>query len=67
MTTTYDHIVILGDLNVGIEDNRMKYFCNSYGLQSLVKEATWYKNPESLSSIDLIVNKVPHRFQQRGI
>ena len=63
MATTYDQIVILGDLNVGTEGNRMDDFCNSYGTQSLIKEATWYKNSESLSCIDLIVNKVSRRFQ----
>lgn len=58
MTATYDQIVLLDDLNVGTEDNRIKDFCNSYGLQSLIKEATWYKNSESLWYIDLIVNKI---------
>ena len=48
MTATYDQIVLLDDLNVGTEDNRIKDFCNSYGLQSLIKEATWHKNSESL-------------------
>lgn len=58
MTATYDQIVLLDDLNVGTEDNRIKDFCNSYGLQSLIKEATWHKNSESLWYIDLIVNKI---------
>ena len=38
MTATYDQIVLLDDLNVGTEDNRIKDFCNSYGLQSLSKK-----------------------------
>ena len=40
MTTTYDEIFLLGDLNIGTKDNRIKHFCNSYRIQSLIKEAT---------------------------
>ena len=36
-STTCDQISLLGDLNVGIQDNRIKDFCDSYGLHSLFK------------------------------
>ena len=60
---TYDQIVLLGDFNVEIEENHMKDFCDSYGLHSLIKQATCYKNPENPTCIDLILTNVPRSFQ----
>ena len=37
----------------------MSGFCVTFGLKSLIKDATCYKNPENPSSIDLILTNNP--------
>ena len=39
-STTYEKVLILGDFNVGIEEQRMKAFCDKYSLLSLIKQPT---------------------------
>ena len=41
-STTYENILILGNFNVGIEDQHMKSFCDNYNLTSLIKQPTCY-------------------------
>ena len=41
----------------------MSGFCDKFGLESLIKDATCYKNPENPSTIELILTNSPHRFQ----
>ena len=41
----------------------MSGFCNKFGLESLIKDATCYKNPENPSTIELILTNNPRRFQ----
>ena len=42
---------------------KLSGFCDTFGLKSLIKDATWYKNPENPNSIDLILTKNPRSFQ----
>ena len=42
-STTYEKILILGDFNVGIEEQHMKAFCDNYNLISLIKQPTYTK------------------------
>ena len=62
-STTYEKILILGDFNVGIEEQHMKAFCDNYNLTSLVKQPTCYKNPNNPKCIDLILSNTPRSFQ----
>ena len=39
--------MILGDFNVGIEEQYMKTFFDNYNLTSLIKQPTCYKNPNN--------------------
>ena len=55
--------MILGDLNVEIEEANMKSFCENYNLKSLIKQPPCYKNPNKPSCIDLILTSVPRTFQ----
>ena len=45
----------------------MSGFCDTFGLKSLIKGATCYKNPENPSSTDLILINNPHGFQNSCI
>ena len=58
-TLKFENILAIGDLNISIEDNNMKMFCQSYNLKSRIKVPTCYKNPDSPSCIDLIVTNKP--------
>ena len=62
-STTYEKILILGDLNVGIEKQHMKAFCDNYNFTSLIKQPTCYKNPNNPTCIDLILSNTPRSFQ----
>ena len=62
-STTYQKMLILGDFNVGIEEQYMKAFCDNYNLTSLIKQPTCYKNPNNLSCIDFILSNTPRSFQ----
>ena len=59
-TSKFQNILVIGDLNGSIEDNNMRHFWESC---NLIKVSTCYKNPESLSCIDLILTKKPRNFQ----
>ena len=41
----------------------MSSFCDTFGLTSLIKEPTCYKNPDNPSCIDLILTNSPLSFQ----
>ena len=56
-----------GDFNASIEDSFIKNFCENYYLRSLVKEPTWFKNPEHPSCIDLILTSKPRSFIKTGV
>ena len=63
-STTYEKVLILADFNVGIEEKRMKAFCDKCSLISLIKQPTCYKNLNNPTCIDLILfNTTPRSFQ----
>ena len=51
-STKYENIILLGDFNVCVDDETMRNFCNSYSLNSLIKQPTCFKNPENPSCTD---------------
>ena len=62
-STTYEKVFILGDFNVGIEEQYMKTFCHNYNLTSRIKQSTCYKNPNNPVWIDFILSNTPRSFQ----
>ena len=54
--------ILLGDVNVCVDDEIMRNFCNSYNLNSLIKQPTCFKNPENPCCIDLILTNKPRSF-----
>ena len=62
-STTYEKSLILGDFNVGIEEQHMKASCDNYNLTTLIKQTTCYKNPNSPTYFDLMLSNTPTSFQ----
>ena len=62
-SSSYENLIIVGDFNVCVEEISMSGFCNTFGLKSLKKGATYYKNSENPSSINLILTNNPRSFQ----
>ena len=60
---TYEKILILGDFNLGIEEQHVKAFCDNYNLRSLIKQLACYKNPNNPTCIDFILSNTPRSFQ----
>ena len=46
-TTKYENFLLLGDFNACADDETVKSFCICYGLHSLIKQLTCYKNPRN--------------------
>ena len=62
-STKYENIILLGGFNVCVDDETMINLCNSYSLNSLIKQPICFKNTESPSCIDLILTNKPRSFQ----
>ena len=62
----YDNILMLGDFNVdmlqGKNNNKMYDFFENYGLKNIVNEPTCFKNPNSPTSMDLIITNRKDKF-----
>ena len=46
-SSKYKKMLILGDLNVRIDEPHIKSFCETYNLTNLMKQTTCYKNPDN--------------------
>ena len=66
-STKYSHIILLGYLNVCIDDETIKTFCNSYCLKSIINQPICIKNPEKTSCIDLILTNSRRSFQNTWV
>ena len=62
-SSSYDNIIILGDLNCEVGEEAMSDFCSLYDFKSLIKTPTCFKSNENPSCIDLILTNRPHNFQ----
>ena len=63
LSSDYEKMMFLGDLNVTDDEHHMKSFCENYGLKNLIRQPTCYKNPINPVCIDLILTNVPRSFQ----
>ena len=54
--------LILGDLNVSVKENQMKFFCDTYGLRNLIKQRKCYKNSDNPTCVDLVLTNSPRSF-----
>ena len=42
-SSSYENLIIMADFNVCMEEINMSGFCDTFGLKSLIKDATCYK------------------------
>ena len=56
-------MAFFGDFNVANDENHIESLCKNYGLKSLIRQPTCYKNPGNPACIDLILTNVPFSFQ----
>ena len=62
-SSIYDNHIVVGNFIVEVDDAAVSDFSNMFDLVSLIKEPTFYKHPEKLSCIDLILTNKSHSFQ----
>ena len=55
--------MVIGDLNAEVNLECMKHFCETFGLNSLIKVPTCYVNPKKPSCNDLLLTNQPKSFQ----
>ena len=65
--SSFDNVIIFGDLNSEIREESMSDFCSIYALKSLIKVPTCFKSNENPSCIDLILTNKPHSFQNSTV
>ena len=46
-SSKYENVLILEDFNLGVNEQHMQSFCETYNLKSLIKQPTCYKNSNS--------------------
>ena len=63
LSSDYEKMMFLGDLNVTDDEHHMKSFCENYGFKNLIRQPTCYKNPSNTACIDLILTNVTCSFQ----
>ena len=63
----YENAVFLGDFNAGALEAPMTSLCESCKLKSIIKQPTYFKNPEKPSCIDLILTNRPKSFQSTRV
>ena len=59
---SYDNVLLLGDFNAEVENNFLKEFCDLYGMKSLIRIPTCYKNPANPTCIDLMLTNSNRSF-----
>ena len=55
--------LVIGDLNSEISEMALCEFCETFNLQNLVKNPTYYQNPSKPNCIDLILTNFPKWIQ----
>ena len=53
----------MGDFNAEPADTVVSDFCEIYNLKNIIREKTYFKNPNNPSCIDLIITNRPKSFQ----
>ena len=66
-STKYNNLMVIRGLNAKVNLECMKRFCETYGLSSLIKIPTCYKNPEKPSCIDFLLTSRPKSFQNLSV
>ena len=59
----YENVIFFRDFNAIVLETPMTSFCESYNVESIIKQPTCFKNPEKASCIDLTLTNRPKSFQ----
>ena len=51
----YENILLLGDFNSEMSEPPMREFCETYNLENLIKDPTFFKSIENPSCIDVML------------
>ena len=63
LSSRYENVLLIGDLNVEVSEMSMKDFCDIYSFKNLIKERTCFKNPTNPKCIDLLLSNRHRSFQ----
>ena len=63
----HENIILLGDFNVEVKEKNISDSMSTYNLKILVKQKTFFKNPDNPSCIDLILTNSPRSFQDNSV
>mgnify|MGYP001792265277 CR=1 FL=1 len=63
LSATFDQFVLIGDLNLRINDPKLIEFCENFSLKHLINEPTCFKG-ENPTQIDHIITNVSSRFMK---
>ena len=64
LNTTCENTIVTEIFNVKPNDSTMTEFLNVYNVKNLVKQKSFYKNPERPSCVDLILTNCQSSFQK---
>ena len=59
----YDNLILIGDYNSEMEEEKIKDFCEINNLKHLIKEPPCFKSAENPTSIDLILTNKSKSFE----
>ena len=68
-TRTYENIVVMGDINIDMDDNKaigqnkLSEFCDIFGLENLIQGSTCVTVRHEPTSIDVILTNKKRRFK----
>ena len=63
----YQNFLFLGDFNATTNEKCMREFCNLNELTSLIKNPTYFKNPDKPLCIDLLLTNQTNCFQHNNV
>ena len=62
-SSKYGNFILLGDVNSEPTESAVRDFCQICGCKNLIKDNTYFKNPEKPFCIDLIITNRPKWIQ----
>ena len=66
-SSPYVKYLCIGDFNSETSETALRNFCDLYKLKNLVREATFFKNPDNPSCIDLFLTNCSRSFQDTQV
>ena len=66
-TSSYDNIILFGDLNCEPSESIISEFCDTYNLKNSIHVPTCYKNPDKPSCIDLFMTNRSKSFIKSAV